>query len=489
LSVRRDVLLNALLKHNYFPMQKKRKEELPPVFTSSDISKDIAQEIRNLTVSGDRKKAGFDAVQYRVTRFNNVPRVFSIPHPRAYVDLCFQIYDDWAKIKHICSNDNSLVIPRTHRDKRTIIVDYESSSEKRSKYYKSAFGKKFLAHADITNCFPGLYSHSIPWALVGVSAAKKKQGPAEWFNRIDKAVRWCSRNETTGVPIGPATSNVVSEIVLERVDTRLRQDFKYVRYIDDYTAYCGTHAEAEEFIRRLAIELMTYKLNLNIKKTEIVRLPQATNVGWVGKMREVIPQDKTIGASKVSDILDAAVRLQEDNPDGSILKYAATSIVKKLDDKSSIEFAKYVMELCFHYPVLIPLLDKPLSTVYKKGSCDFESELRFLLKDSINQGRSDAACWLLYYLKVCHGDITATIAKEVVKWGDCMALSVLAEFPSHRQKVVDFAKGLNKQDLYELDTYWILLYQLFLKNTIGNPYSNDDTFETLKNHNVSLVRF
>jgi hypothetical protein len=488
LTVRKDFLLNALLKENYFPLQKKKREELPPVFTSCELTKAVAENVRKVTLSKSRKKDGFDAIPYKATRFNNVPRLLSIPHPKPYIDICFEIYDNWDRIKYICSNTNSLIKPRTHLHGRTVIMDYETSLDKRSRYYKLAFGKKFLAHADIANCFPSLYSHAIPWALVGFAHAKSYRSNSEWFNRIDQYFRLCSRNETSGVPIGPAISNIACEIVLERIDSKLCKRFNYIRFIDDYTAYCKTHEEAEEFIRCLSIELMRYKLNLNIKKTEIKQLPLAISKEWISRMREIIPRDKEINSSKVSDILDTAVRLQKDNPDGSILKYAANAIVRKLNDNSSIEFTKYLIKLCFHYPVLIPILKKPLACVYKNKSCNYKKELTFLIKESINYDRSDAVCWLLYYFKLFHNDAPATVADKIIKWGDSMSLALLSEFPTHQNRVIKFANNLNKNDLYELDTYWLLLYQLYLKGKIKRIYT-DTTFKVLKKHNVSFIKF
>jgi len=488
MAVRKDFLLKALLKHNYFPLQKKRKGELPPIFSSSDLTKNIAEEVQNVTLSNDRKKHGFDSIQYRSTRFNNVPRLLTIPHPKPYCDLCLEIYKNWGKVKGICTNVNSLIRPRTHEDGRTIIMDYETSLAKRNRFYKAAFGKKFLALADISNFYPSLYSHAIPWALVGIPKAKEQQrDSSKWFNKIDKLLRSCNRNETAGVPIGPATSNIASEILLERIDRDLRKKFNYIRFIDDYTAYCETHTEAEEFIRELSIMLMQYKLNLNIKKTEITSLPQAINEGWIGRMREIIPRDKEITSSQVSNILDAAIRLQKDNPGGSILKYAASSIAPKLNDSSSIEFSKYLIKLCFYYPVLIPILNKPLVAVYKTGSGNFEKELHFLLNDSIKYGRSDAMSWLLYYLKIFYNDLPVELAKKIIECGDCTALTLLAEYPVHQKKIVGFAEQLKREGLYELDAYWLLLYQLYSKDFISNPYIHDDTFKVLRKNKVSFV--
>lgn len=488
MALSKTFLLNALIRQNFFPSQKKRREEFPPVFTTNDITKTIADEVHKVQLSKDRKKNGFDVIQYKSTRFNNVPRIVSIPHPKSYIDLCFEIFDNWKKIKHICANPNSLILPKAHKDGRVIIMDYEKSSDERNRFYKSAFGKKFLAKADIANCYPSIYTHVIPWALVGFQQAKKNRNPSEWYNKIDTVLRSCCRNETTGISIGPATSNIVCEIILERIDHELRKKFKFVRFIDDYTAYCKTHTEAEEFIRQLSNYLVKYKLSINIKKTEISALPLAISNEWIGRMREIIPSDKVITATKVSNILDAAIRLQKNNPDGSILKYAANSIVKKLDNNSSFEFIKYIIKLCFHYPVLIPTIKNPLAEIYNSKTHNFKKELVFLLKDSIKYGRSDSICWLLYYLLIYNIDIPDTIADKLIKLGDSMALALLAEFHSHERKVIKFVKTLDKKDLYELDAYWLLLYQLFLKGKIKNPY-NDKTFSILKKNKVSFIKF
>lgn len=77
------------------------------------------------------------------------------------------------------------------------------------------------------------------------------------------------------------------------------------------------------------------------------------------------------------------------------------------------------------------------------------------------------------------------------------------------EKIVTFCDGLDKSDLFLLDQYWLLLYQLFFDGKITNPYqdkkaytnhlkSNNDTeenamkreiqvFNTLKRDNVSFI--
>lgn len=81
MSVDRDFVLSALLQHNFFPTQKKAKEEMPPIFTSVAFTPDVAKKL----IAGKPRKVegyqGYDAVEYKLTRFNGVPAAVLFPIP------------------------------------------------------------------------------------------------------------------------------------------------------------------------------------------------------------------------------------------------------------------------------------------------------------------------------------------------------------------------------------------------------------------------
>ncbi|TGN09658.1 antiviral reverse transcriptase Drt4 [Leptospira ilyithenensis] len=486
MSVKRKFLVEALLKYNYFPFQKKKSEELPPIFSSSKLTIPCAEEISKEKIPNDRSKEGYDSVYCKATRFNSIPRLLSIPHPKPYIDLCFEFYNNWNKLTSICTNDHSIIIPRTHKDGRIIIMDYESSYQRRERYFKEAFGKKYEVHTDIANCFPSIYSHSIPWAIVGFEKAKKQRGDKFWFNSLDKKIQNCSRKETTGIPIGPATSNIIAEIILEKIDKALKRKYKYVRFIDDYTLYSKDETNAQNFIKDLGNELLKFKLNLNIKKTEIHKLPQPLNEEWIGRIKEILPKGKPVTSNQISDILDSAVRLQAKHLDGSVLKYTANALIKGLDNKSADAFVKYIIKLVYYYPNLLPSIKKPLELFPETRTKNLKKQIVLLLKESIAYGRTDIVCWLMYYLKYFNFQIDKRTANMLIEQKDCLPLTILFYSPEHRKEVVKFAKKIDKQYHYELDNYWILLYQIYLENLIENPY-NDNVFPILKKNKISFV--
>ena len=493
MSLDKDFVLAGLLQHNFFLAQKRTKEEMPPVFGSGTFTPDVAKRI----VAGKPRKVseyqGYDTVSYKLTRFNGIPRTCSIPHPAAYSHLALCIHDNWHNLDYITKNNNSLVRPRAHKDGRVMIMDYEQTVEKTRRHLISSFERRVMVTTDIANFFPSMYSHAVPWAAVGFGHSKKHKSlkyKSEWFNQLDQKLRLLNRNETHGVAIGPATSNVVSEVILARVDETLRQDFEFVRFIDDYTAYCRTEVDAEEFVRKLSKELAKYKLMLNIGKTKFVSLPQAISEEWVTELALVLPANGEVSRYHAASYLNLAVGLAKEVPDGSVVKYAAKALIRqKLGFMAKVDVLRYILTLSVYQPTLLPLLKNLFDDTMLLGIFRYGEELAHLAKENARFRRSDGMAWTLYYLNKYSVAIGDDLAKEVLASCDCVALLLLylSGDASHQASVVKFAKDLDATDLYELDQYWLLLYELFRGGAIKNPYKGDDAFKILKDSGVSFV--
>jgi len=489
-----DFLLEALTRWNYFPNQKIKGGELPPVFSTRQFTPGVAM----LLVAQPLRDGGYDQVEYFATRYNNVSRPLAIPHPMGYAHLVNCICINWDKLEYVSTNPNSLIKPEEHADDRVLVMDYEEPLERTSRTIKIGFGKKFRAHTDISNCFPSIYSHAIPWATVGFAYAKAHKPPAHsalWFNQLDYHQRMIKRNETQGLAIGPATSNIVSEAILARIDQELSKDFTYYRYIDDYTCYCETFEEGQKFFRRIGDELRKYKLSLNIKKTEIVELPAPIDSDWVVELSTGMPSGtpnespkpgKHYNASEAIRFIDYAVQLKKKTPDGSVLKFAVKSIVYQLDGRAVTPVLEYLLNLSRFYPLLLPQLEHLLSHV-DVNSESYAGNLNSILIDNAINRRSDGMCWALYYLNKHNLVISYESVEEVIKSRDCMAILLLHVAGVFEDEVKAFVDSLDSSDLYELDQYWVLLYQRFLDGKGPNPYPGDACFQILKDKEVNFV--
>jgi hypothetical protein len=487
----------ALTRWNYFPNQKDSASELPPCFTTRRFTPEIAKELSKIPIKAPRNQHWFDLTEYRVTRYNNISRTLGLLHPLAYARLHTTIMANYDEISELTSSKQSAIKIEEHIDGRIIIMNYESHEERTSIALEDTFGKRFRAHTDISNCFGSVYTHSLEWAIQGYEEAKKNlyAKPKHWSSLLDTAFRNTKRNETSGLPIGPAASNIAVEIILCRIDKILEgHQFIFTRYIDDYTAYCESHDEAQNFIRLLAHELANYRLTLNLNKTTIKELPEPLQDPWTSLLNNALPKRTDsdgvleLSTSEAINFLDFAVRLNKDTPDGSVLRYAISAIAPRAKGDTATAVFNYALNLAWHFPALLPLLEKIDA---RSDQYDVDATIEKLNKIiSINalHRRSDGMCWALYYLKQLNSKPGDNQIKEVIQSKDCTAITMLCKFNSSIALAKEYAlKIIKNAVLYELDQNWLLLYELFLHNHIENPYPTEDTFVILKKYHVNFL--
>ena len=415
---------NALLRYNYLPIGKKYPDDIPfPAFSTEDFTPNIADEmLKNYArIRQDKGKVkGYDQIEYRATRFNLVTRFFHIPHPSPYAYLCQRLSEHWDKLSHICENCNSREKPAKHHTGRQImgewkdleqisIMNYSKLSDVEHRL-KISTGKFYRVKADIASFFPSIYTHSIPWAVVGRDKAKGNLDDDIWYNQLDRAQSYVKRGETQGIPIGPGTSHIISEFILSKVDEVLCNGYQFVRYIDDYECYCETREEAEKFILNLERELRKYLLSLNPTKVIVEELPLAYQDQWVIVLRNNIPPQRQPSPRDIMSFLDLAVDLQKHHPEGSVLKYATRMLAnsKKFDKNSADFFLKYLISLAVHRPSVLPILCQ----VAKQNGVGSDLDITPVLKQSIKFQRSDAICWSLYFMGICGQEISSELAKK-----------------------------------------------------------------------------
>lgn len=223
-------------------------------------------------------------------------------------------------------------------------------------------------------------------------------------------------------------------------------------------------------------------------KTRIRQLPRPLDEDWLTALRLSLPSEPQLNAHVALAYIDRAVELADRRPDGSVLKYALKAVSKRLSAAAKLDVLRYAVALCFHQPVLLPLLRNILPP--KQWPRVFVDELKELVRENARYRRSDAMVWGQYYLHELGTTLDRTASKAVYESQDCMSLLLLFLYGtrSHRQSVVRFAGGLDPDDVYRLDEHWLLLYELYRRGKIQNPYPyNDGTFDTMKTAGVSFL--
>lgn len=341
-------------------------QNLPPCFTSQGLSQHIPAHLLGiLTEPTDArlksllKKTDHDFIRYESLSDTSVPRQIGIPHPESYLIQCLVLKRYWSRIKRHCAKPRlpfSRIYVRQMLGTRVFNMNYHGTDrdEIEETDISNMTGARFVAHADISTCFPSIYTHSIPWALHGRSKAKGNYSLELAGNLLDKVSQGLRDRRTNGLLIGPHTSNVISEIILTDIDAKLAKKgyTRIARHIDDYHYYAATQSEAEQFIRDLGILLREYELGLNQRKTKIAPMPRPIREEWLRELHGFPwPNAGTaVRFTKVHEFLDLALDLSRNSGAYRVLNYAIKMVPRNLDDRARRLFVQHAINLTLLHP-------------------------------------------------------------------------------------------------------------------------------------------
>lgn len=215
-------------------------------------------------------------------------RPLQIIHPIVYVDLVNLITEkgNWSKILHrfsmFQSNDNVVCISipvesNTNKsDKEETILNWWENLEQASIKYSLEYN--YCIRTDVTNCYGSIYTHSISWAIHGKEWSKNHRKPSQGLgNKIDSKIQNLQNGQTNGIPQAGTLFDFVAEIVMGYSDLMLFQklseehieNYKVIRYRDDYRIFSKTKDCAERVTKILADVLSELNMHFNSKKTSI----------------------------------------------------------------------------------------------------------------------------------------------------------------------------------------------------------------------------
>ena len=470
-------------------------DKLPPCFSSESFYK--ASENCPLN-NKPHVHATYDNI-----RNINIPRQLGIPNPIAYMKLCKCIADNWDKIVgHFdrCTKGNSYNVSRIHirkmYDTKSIFkMNYDDWRNDPTPENKLLVGKKYVVHADISNCFPSIYTHSLTWALIGKEVAKKGKKGGQWYNKLDQFCRNTKDAETNGLLIGPHAYNILSEIVLCDIDRVLSIKWDYIRNIDDYSAYVKSEEEAEKFLIDLQNELKKYGLLLNHKKTKIRKLPFENEEMWLRSINSIKiltsygKVDYKLCKSYFNFVIDLFKR---ENEDASVIKYA----IKVLSNQELTDNAKeYEKDFTFHlsmiYPYIIPLLDAYVFKPCNVLTDEIEHLANKIYSEYMNRQIFEAVSFSLFWSIKYNFDISGFDIDAIMQSKDCVLLALSYQYCKNRflmkkiKILKQLAKDLSKDD-NEFDRNWLFVYETLDIDDFPEKYNE---WKYLKKNNVSFIDF
>lgn len=436
-------------------------EKLPPCFTSVPLfyfyKEPFANENNN--VNGNNKKWR-DFIIFDSQRNMIIPRRFGIPTPYAYFALCRALADNWDNIKHRLSHSVSnqdYIISRIHLRKM---------KEDRP-----------------------LFS----WALIGKSEAKSGIGNGNWTNIIDKACQRCTNGQTHGILIGPHASNLISEIILTRVDQSMYDaGWRYVRAIDDFTCYVDCYDDAQGFIEQLREELSKYDLSLNERKTIIEELPFAINHDWTQKFRniqEIYCNKDLLSYHDVAGYLSAAISLMEDNQKNAApLTYALKVLSgKEMKETAKDYYVKMLLHLAYVYPYLVHHLEEYVFDKFNVPISKIKEFSNLNYKDGVMHKNVEKIYFALYFAWRYGFSLPDVNFDDIVSSNSCIC-KILGLMYAERTDNLDGKDALKQnaeklaEDPSDFDRNWLFIYEVLPKRKLK------DEWKVYKEAGISFIK-
>lgn len=464
-------------------------------------SKPFLTYVKSLTLPLNIKPT--DYIKYLSQRNVNIPRQMAIPNPFSYANLCHHLKENWTTLQQYFeakTSGNKYKVSRLHLRKiynncRLFEMNYKNFEKDGFPEQELIIKSKFIVEADVAKCFPSIYSHSIPWAIVDKNIAKRNKNDKRlWYNKLDYYIRNTKDAETNGLLIGPHVSNLISEIVLTKVDKQLKtKNYNYIRHIDDYLCFVSSYDEGEKFLIDLSDELRKYELSLNEKKSKIKPLPQASIKSWVNRLNHFyftpttkIEGKQALNTKQLKGFLDYATELMlRNDSNAAVLNYAIKIISKKhLFPNAKKYFINQLNHLVLLYPYLAKILDEVVFIPHQYR----KSEIKKIADDIYEIGRDKnifSACafslsWALKYdFKLKYRDNKS----RSIESEDCIFLLLSFLYDKRGNKDVSDYKELAKSlKTTDFNKYWLFIYETL------DARSLKDEFRTMKRNRISFVK-
>lgn len=160
------------------------------------------------------------------------------------------------------------------------------------KHHRSEKKYDAMVQIDVSKCFDSIYTHSLPWAVLGKDQTKFSldESKATFGGRFDALMQNLNHKETNGIVIGPEFSRIFAEIILQAVDVQLitklaekenlthKVDYEIFRYVDDFFIFYNEEPTQLKIFETLQGVLKSKKLSINTAKVKHYQKPIITEI-------------------------------------------------------------------------------------------------------------------------------------------------------------------------------------------------------------------
>jgi hypothetical protein len=307
---------------------------------------------------------------------------------------------------------------------------------------------KFCLITDVSRFFPSVYTHTIPWAINGKQAAKDDtnlNSATIFGNRLDFIIRQAQNKQTIGIPVGPDTSKIISEVLMASVDAEfLKKSGKtrpiFVRHVDDYWIAGNTHEECEKHLQNIRFALRAHELDINEMKTRIISTKYVFSEAWPYEFEnEIIQSFSTFGNrtyDPVSTLSKIIERATHDNDD-AIIRHVIRIIDENKLWSANWQLLEHFLAQCaiqfthsFDYAArVIAYRARTKQPIDQKL---WEDVAKLTAQQCGALGRDSEVIWALWLLKELNCKVPKSISDIIVTNNSAIALCFLAHLYTNK---------------------------------------------------------
>ncbi len=501
MSMSKSERLRALLERGYFP------SEMPPPFHTSDLAK-YRDSVLNAwpKVNQDYPATVYEV--YSVPRIKRVRRNLAIVNPIAQVHLSRLVADEWVEIrKHLRKSKYALEVPEISADAARAVPrpDFSLVAFRRTEI-SADFDHALVS--DISRFYGTLYTHAIAWALhtkawcklnLHQTAFKSSLG-----NRLDIATRKAQDNQTIGIPTGPDTSRIVSEIIGVAIDQFVQSTLKLdrnrsFRHVDDWYIGFENAGQAEDAIATLATACRSFELELNADKTRTLHASSSVDAIWPTELREYAFPREAIGQAKALEhYLVKAFHYAAEYPGHNVLDFAVkrTASLRIFPDNWR-GYETFLLKAARSNQTVVPTVVEILVSYNFNGFPLKRERIGKLIEDLVLKNAPLAhhaeVAWALFLAKALRISPSKAVAQAVsgLESSTCALLALDLRERGLIASSLDVSLWQQSMALQGLrSNMWLLTYEADLKGWMSGANANfvaaDPYFGALKSRNISF---
>jgi hypothetical protein len=491
--------LADILARGYFP------KELPNPFITTSFASAVTAPGIVLPEGFNHQPKGITGkpIKYSHARGGLLRRQLCIPNPVLHYLLCCELFNNWTDLQPFIAGTALSATNPIFSTTGRAIQGAQAQDMHKELAIKTRLNNRYILRTDISRFYHSIYTHSIPWALHTKAVAKANHKNSLLGNLLDYLVRNSQDGQTVGIPIGPDTSLVISEILMQKCDRELLEACPGIRghrFIDDYELGFRNRTDAEKAFQCLEKILADYELALNPSKTAILELPYNFEAPWVSALRSF--EFRTTPSGQQVDLFqyfDFAFEFYRQYPNDSVLQFAVGRLWNLEVQPSNWElFQKLLLNCVAPEPAVLSYVLDSIITRVNAGRTpvleDIKEVVNALIMDHSGLAHSSEVAWALWACLALGIKILPEAASRVTECLDS-AVALLALHCEAEGLVngsldhTTWSSYMNKKSLYE--EHWLLSYEANVKGWLqsqgrGDHIASDPNFQFLKAKGVSF---